>query len=185
MRAKARLPRGTCRGTFSSAAGRVDRHMPRIAFVMDPLESLSLKKDSTLAMIRAAQARGWEIAYLNQGDLLFHDNRIQVFSRSLRLTEPFASSLDPAHARVLFGSRERLVPARRKPHGTRRELRCHPHAQGSALRHGVRLCHLPARAGRGSRRIRGQSAAVVTRLQREVLRNPVSAMLSAAGGEPS
>ena len=94
--------------------------MPRIAFVMDPLESLSLKKDSTLAMIRAAQARGWAIAYLNQGDLLFHDNRIQVFSRSLRLTEPFASSLDPAHARALSEAGNawfRLGESRMEPAG--------------------------------------------------------------------
>ena len=40
----------------------------KIAFVMDPLEGLSLKKDSTLAMIRAAQRRGWEVSYLQQGE---------------------------------------------------------------------------------------------------------------------
>ena len=38
--------------------------MPDIAFVMDPLDTLALKKDSTLAMIRAAQMRGWDITYL-------------------------------------------------------------------------------------------------------------------------
>ena len=81
--------------------------MPRIAFVMDPLESLSLKKDTTLSMIRSAGARGWEIAYLTQADLLFHDNRVRVFARSLRLTEPFASTLDPADARALSESGSR------------------------------------------------------------------------------
>ena len=75
--------------------------MPRIAFVMDPLESLSLKKDSTLAMIRAGQARGWDMAYLEQGDLLFGDSRVKLITRSLALTEPFAGSLDPADARIL------------------------------------------------------------------------------------
>lgn len=75
--------------------------MLRIAFVMDPLESLSLKKDSTLAMIRAAQARGWEVAYAEQGDLLFQDNQVLAFARSLSLAEPFARSLDPALAAAL------------------------------------------------------------------------------------
>ena len=75
--------------------------MPRIAIVMDPLEGLSLKKDSTLAMIRAGQARGWEMAYLEQGDLLFQDGRVMLYSRSLQLAEPFAGSLDPADARAL------------------------------------------------------------------------------------
>ena len=72
--------------------------MSRIAIVMDPLQSLSLRKDSTLAMIRAAQSRGWEVAYLNQEDLLFRDGQVQMYTRSLRLAEPFASSLDPADA---------------------------------------------------------------------------------------
>ena len=77
--------------------------MPRIAFVMDPLPSLSLKKDSTLAMIRAAQARRWEIAYLEPGDLFFQDDRVQTVSRSLELMEPFASSLNPADAQLAAG----------------------------------------------------------------------------------
>ena len=75
--------------------------MPRIAFVMDPLDSLSLKKDSTLAMIRSAQARGWELAYLTQRDLLFQENRVRLFASSLWLTGPFASTLDPADAQAL------------------------------------------------------------------------------------
>ena len=75
--------------------------MPRIAFVMDPLDSLALKKDSTLAMIRSAQARGWELAYLTQRDLLFQENRVRLFASSLWLTEPFASTLDPADAQAL------------------------------------------------------------------------------------
>ncbi len=75
--------------------------MTRIAFVMDPLESLSLKKDSTLSMIRAAQARGWDIAYLLMQDLFFRDNRVQAFSRPLTINEPFATSLDPADAQAL------------------------------------------------------------------------------------
>ncbi len=74
---------------------------PRIAFIMDPLPGLSLKKDSTLAMIQAAQARGWNLAYLEQGDLLYGNNRVQAFCRSLSLVEPFASSLDPADAAAL------------------------------------------------------------------------------------
>ncbi len=78
--------------------------MPRIAFLMDPLSSLSLKKDSTLAMIRSAQARGWEVAYLEQQDLLFKDNFVQLFTRPLRLAEPFATSLAPDDAEALMAA---------------------------------------------------------------------------------
>ena len=47
--------------------------MTHIAFVMDPLESLNLKKDSTLAMISAAQKKGWQISYMEQKDLAWED----------------------------------------------------------------------------------------------------------------
>jgi len=66
---------------------------PRIAFVMDPLEGLSLKKDSTLAMIRAAQQRGWQVLTLGLADMLLKDGTVCGLVRSLRLTEPFYSRL--------------------------------------------------------------------------------------------
>jgi len=65
----------------------------KIAFVMDPLATLALKKDSTLAMIRAAQRRGWQVSYLEQGDLLLHEHQPHGLLRSLRLIGPFADSL--------------------------------------------------------------------------------------------
>jgi glutathione synthase len=70
----------------------------KIAFVMDPLNGLSLKKDSTLAMIRAAQRRGWEVSYLLQEDLLLHDFEPYGVARSLRLAGAFAESLNPTDA---------------------------------------------------------------------------------------
>ncbi|MEQ8858319.1 MAG: glutathione synthase [Pseudomonadales bacterium] len=69
-----------------------------IAFVMDPLPSLSLKKDSTLAMIRAAQRRGWKIFFVGQGDLVLREGEARAFLHPLRLTGAFAESLDPADA---------------------------------------------------------------------------------------
>ena len=41
--------------------------------VMDPIESIQPAKDSTLAMLLAAQSRGWELIYLRQRDLLVRD----------------------------------------------------------------------------------------------------------------
>jgi glutathione synthase len=65
---------------------------------MDPLDGLSLKKDSTLAMIRAAQRRGWQITYLRIQDLLLHDGRAKGLARSLALNPSFLEALDPAVA---------------------------------------------------------------------------------------
>jgi len=45
----------------------------RVGVVMDPLAEIKPAKDSTLAMMLAAQARGWELIYLQQSDLWMRD----------------------------------------------------------------------------------------------------------------
>ena len=44
-----------------------------IGVVMDPIERIKPHKDSTLAMLLAAQRRGWRIAYFTQNDLSVRD----------------------------------------------------------------------------------------------------------------
>jgi len=68
------------------------------AFVMDPLDSLNLKKDSTLSMIRAALRRGWTVYYLEQRDLVYRNDRTFAYPRRLMLELPFAETLDPHDA---------------------------------------------------------------------------------------
>ncbi|WP_420467795.1 glutathione synthase [Panacagrimonas sp.] len=45
----------------------------RIGIVMDPIGSIKPYKDTTLALMLAAQARGWHLEYLEQSDLLVRD----------------------------------------------------------------------------------------------------------------
>lgn len=45
----------------------------RLAVVMDPIGDIKYAKDSTLAMLLAAQARGWRLLYLELGDLTLRD----------------------------------------------------------------------------------------------------------------
>jgi glutathione synthase len=45
----------------------------RVGVVMDAIDHIKYEKDSTLAMLLAAQARGHELAYLEQGDLSLRD----------------------------------------------------------------------------------------------------------------
>ena len=44
-----------------------------LGIVMDPIESIQPKKDSTLAMLLAAQRRGWKLVYFQQGGLSVKD----------------------------------------------------------------------------------------------------------------
>ncbi|MDH5369720.1 MAG: glutathione synthase [Gammaproteobacteria bacterium] len=46
----------------------------KIGVVMDPIEGINFKKDSTLAMLLEAQSRGWQLYYMEQADLyIAHD----------------------------------------------------------------------------------------------------------------
>ena len=72
--------------------------MPKFAFVMDPLDNLALKKDSTLAMIRACQLRDITIYYLRQEDIHLWEGTVCGLLRTLRLKDAFCEVLDPAVA---------------------------------------------------------------------------------------
>ena len=52
----------------------------KLGVVMDPIATITIKKDTTFAMLLAAQARGWELHYFEQGDLYARGD--QAFGRS-------------------------------------------------------------------------------------------------------
>lgn len=58
---------------------------PRLAVVMDPIQAINFAKDSTLAMLLAAQARGFDLLYLEQGDLWLRDGVACGRARPLRV----------------------------------------------------------------------------------------------------
>ena len=47
----------------------------KLGVVMDPIGAINFHKDSTLAMLLAASKRGWELHYMEQGDLYLDDSR--------------------------------------------------------------------------------------------------------------
>lgn len=55
----------------------------RLGIVMDPIQDIHFKKDSSLAMLLAAQNRGWEIEYMELPDLYMEGGRAMAFTRSL------------------------------------------------------------------------------------------------------
>jgi len=52
---------------------------------MDPINGIKYAKDSTLAMLLAAQARGFELTYLEQGDLALRDGEALARGRPLKV----------------------------------------------------------------------------------------------------
>ena len=51
----------------------------KLGVVMDPIAELNYKKDSTLAMLWAAQQRGWTLYYMEQHDLLLDQGVAKVY----------------------------------------------------------------------------------------------------------
>lgn len=43
--------------------------MIKLGIVMDPIQSINIKKDSSFAMLQEAQQRGWQIHYMEMNDL--------------------------------------------------------------------------------------------------------------------
>jgi glutathione synthase len=56
-----------------------------LGVVMDPIGAIKFHKDSTLAMLLAAHARGWEIHYMELGDLALRDGAAWGRTRRLRV----------------------------------------------------------------------------------------------------
>ncbi|HWW20667.1 MAG TPA: glutathione synthase [Steroidobacteraceae bacterium] len=56
----------------------------RLVVVMDPIDRIKYAKDTTLALLLAAQARGWSLSYLEQRDLRLRDGVAE--GRARRLT---------------------------------------------------------------------------------------------------
>jgi glutathione synthase len=59
----------------------------KLGIVMDPIESIIVKKDTSLAMLLAAQERNWEIYYMLQTDLLMENGISKGIMRSLTVRD--------------------------------------------------------------------------------------------------
>lgn len=57
----------------------------RLGIVMDPIDRISFKKDSSLAMLLSAQARGWSLFYMVQQDLYQLTGQARARMRSLQV----------------------------------------------------------------------------------------------------
>jgi len=62
-----------------------------LGVIMDPIGSITIKKDSTFAMMLAAQRRGWRLWYMELSDLFVLDNRTQARMRSLEVQDDASS----------------------------------------------------------------------------------------------
>ncbi|MFC3608311.1 glutathione synthase [Stutzerimonas tarimensis] len=57
----------------------------RVGVIMDPIAQISFKKDSTLAMLLAAQEKGWSVHYMEQRDLYQLGGEVRARMRQLEV----------------------------------------------------------------------------------------------------
>lgn len=54
-----------------------------LGVVMDPIAQINFKKDTTLALLLAAQAKGWKLVYMEQADLYLEDGKAKASGQPL------------------------------------------------------------------------------------------------------
>ena len=59
----------------------------KLGVVMDPIEAINPKKDSSLAMLLAAQKRGWQLYYMQQQDLSVRDGKLHVRAQAVTVRD--------------------------------------------------------------------------------------------------
>ncbi len=57
----------------------------KLGMVMDPIGQINIKKDTSFAMLLEAQARGWELHYMELSDLFMHNGHAYARSRLLEV----------------------------------------------------------------------------------------------------
>lgn len=61
--------------------------MTNLGLVMDPIGNIKIHKDSSFAMALAAQARGWQLTYMEMGDLYIKDGKAFASGRKLTVQD--------------------------------------------------------------------------------------------------
>jgi glutathione synthase len=72
----------------------------QIVVVMDPIASIKPAKDTTLAMMLAAQRRGWELLYVEQQDLWLDDGVAFARVRPVRVRDDLKDWFELGEAKV-------------------------------------------------------------------------------------
>lgn len=56
-----------------------------LGMIMDPIERINIKKDSSFAMLLAAQKRGWDLFYLQVGDLQANADQVSAKVKQIKV----------------------------------------------------------------------------------------------------
>lgn len=89
--------------------------MIKLGVVMDPIESIHFKKDSTLAMLLEAKRLGWVIYYFEQKDLFIRDGKAYANSRVMTVDDNADSWFTFGESRTIELSELHVILLRKDP----------------------------------------------------------------------
>lgn len=87
----------------------------RIGVLMDPIDSINPRKDSTLAMMLAAQARGWQVSVFTQADLYIEDGTVSVLVSDVTLFDDSNKWFDVRDRRTIKAAELDCILMRKDP----------------------------------------------------------------------
>lgn len=82
---------------------------------MDPIDSINPRKDSTLAMMLAAQARGWQVSVFTQADLYIEDGTVSVLVSDVTLFDDSNKWFDVRDRRTIKAAELDCILMRKDP----------------------------------------------------------------------
>lgn len=82
---------------------------------MDPIDSINPRKDSTLAMMLAAQARGWQVSVFTQADLYIEDGSVSVLVSDVTLFDDSNKWFDVLDRRTVKATELDCILMRKDP----------------------------------------------------------------------
>ncbi len=115
----------------------------KLGIVMDPIGSINIKKDSTLAMMLAAQSRGWTLFYIELPDLYIQQGVAYASVRALKLDMSRADWFELSARRDIALADLDLILMRKDP-PVDAEFIYATHILELAEQRGVRVCNRPA-----------------------------------------
>ncbi len=116
--------------------------MIKLGILMDPIESINVAKDSSLAMLLAAQSRGWSIQYMQQKDLFIDNSVVQARVQQLTVRDNAQDWFDYGAASDIALAELDIILMRKDP-PVDREFIFATHMLEMAEREGVLVVNRP------------------------------------------
>lgn len=87
----------------------------KLGIVMDPIESINIKKDTSFAMLLQAQSRGYDIRYMEMSDLYLDNGKPMARMRKLSVTENLQNWFELDHPEHLSLAELDVILMRKDP----------------------------------------------------------------------